>query len=322
MTKMGRALFASTLLGLCIGLMYAPQIGVAGPEHCPRGPNCTCFYPSKTMCVQQLRINNPKFVHLKVWVLGNSNGSLWQIRQDRSQQKEGTDGQQTYVKRSPDDPVTHFSVQRCENTFVGSTSCDGWQQVYLLEPSVGQLEACNSYADKAAAAAKDNTKLKCGYEGERWTSDRKAHFNFCAANPASDNIKIETNARKNDLQACTAKVAAANAPLPPPPPPKNYTGTWDVTLSGAPFTLVLRQQGPAISGQLVNADPQLNGTLQGSVESDGRAKFSYVQPQLNTGGSGRLWLTETVDKLTGRFSFNGEQALRLLEGCRNSCQGK
>ena len=52
------------------------------------------------------------------------------------------------------------------------------------------------------------------------------------------------------------------------------------------------------------------------MESDGRAKFSYVQPQLNTGGSGRFWLTETVDKLTGRFSFNGEQALRLLEGTR------
>ena len=61
MTKMGRALVASTLLGLCIGLMYAPQIGVAGPEHCPRGPNCTCFYPSKTLCVQQLRLNNRLF---------------------------------------------------------------------------------------------------------------------------------------------------------------------------------------------------------------------------------------------------------------------
>jgi hypothetical protein len=106
------------------------------------------------------------------------------------------------------------------------------------------------------------------------------------------------------------------APPPPPPPPKNYTGTWAVDLSGVAYTFVMKQQGPAITGQIVNADPQRNGTLQGSVEADGRAQFSYVQPQLNTGGSGRMWLEGTVDKLGGRFFFNGEQAVRLLEGTR------
>lgn len=61
---------------------------------------------------------------------------------------------------------------------------------------------------------------------------------------------------------------------------------------------------------MVNADSQKNGTLKGSLEADGRVR--QLQPQLNTGGSGRFWLTETVDVLGGRFFFTGEQAVRLL----------
>jgi hypothetical protein len=68
---------------------------------------------------------------------------------------------------------------------------------------------------------------------------------------------------------------------------------------------------------LVNADPQLNGTIQGSLEADNQhVAFSYVQPQLNTGGHGRFWMELTKDKLGGRFFFNGQQAVRLLEGTR------
>jgi hypothetical protein len=318
---MGRALFAGTLLGLCIGLMYAPQIGVAGPEQCPRGPNCTCFYPYQRMCLQQLRINNPKFVHLKVWVLGNINGSIWQIRQEGSGQIEGKDGEQTYIKRPRDSRVTSFSIQRCVNTFVGSTSCNGWQQANLKEPSVNDLEACETYADKAVAFYKQAKKLKCGYEDAFWTGDRKAHYNWCANLPdAERHFPDEHNkGRQQGLNDCQAKIAGAKAEAAEKAAEiaKNFTGTWEVQLSGVPYTFVLKQQGPAISGQLVNADPQLNGTIQGSLEADNQhVAFSYVQPQLNTGGHGRFWMELTKDQLGGRFFFNGQQAVRLLDGKR------
>jgi hypothetical protein len=103
---------------------------------------------------------------------------------------------------------------------------------------------------------------------------------------------------------------------PPPPPVKNFGGTWDVDLSGSKVTFILTQQGSAINGRIVSADAQKNGTIQGTMDADGRVAFSYEQPQLNTGGSGRFWLEESVDVLGGRFFFTGEQAVRLLEGTR------
>ena len=121
------------------------------------------------------------------------------------------------------------------------------------------------------------------------------------------------------MNDCQAKIASANAEAAKQKAEavKNFTGTWAVDLSGVPYTFVLKQQGPAITGQLVNADPQLNGTIQGSLEADNQhVAFSYVQPQLNTGGHGRFWMELTKDKLGGRFFFNGQQAVRLLEGTR------
>lgn len=120
-----------------------------------------------------------------------------------------------------------------------------------------------------------------------------------------------------------AETRPAPAPRPAPPPPappppsKNYTGMWAVELfPGGKFTFQLTQQGQSITGQMVSADPRQNGTLQGSLEADGRVSFSYVQPQLNTGGQGRFWLNESVNSLAGRFSVNGNAAVRMLEGKR------
>ena len=309
------------LLGFGLWLVLIPGSALAGPENCPRGPNCTCFYPYQRMCVQQLRINNPKYVHLKVWVLGNINGSIWQIRQEGFPQIEGKDGEQIYITRPRDSRVTSFAVQRCVNTFVGATSCNGWQTANLKEPSVNDLEACNAYADKAVAFYKQAKKLNCGYEDGFWTGNRKAHYNWCANLADGDRHQPDehNNGRQQGLNDCQAKIASANAEAAKQKAEavKNFTGTWAVDLSGVPYTFVLKQQGPAITGQMVNADPQLNGTIQGSLEADNQhVAFSYVQPQLNTGGHGRFWMELTKDKLGGRFFFNGQQAVRLLEGTR------
>jgi hypothetical protein len=298
------------LLSIIALLVLAPTTGNAGP-YCPqRGPNCHCVEKPYPLCVEQQRINNPEYVHVKVYIWTE----FFQVRQGNAQQ-EGKDGQQIYVRRSRDSNVTTISAQQCTGNWIRGAQCHGWNVFNLPEPSANQLGACEDYADEAVAFYKKAKKLKCGYEDGFWTGDRKAHYNWCANLADADRHFPDehNNGRQKGLNDCQAKIAAKNAP---PPPPKNYTGTWAVDLSGAAYTFVLQQQGPAITGQIVNADPQLNGTLQGSVEADGRAQFSYVQPQLNTGGHGRFWLEGTVDKLGGRFFFNGQQAVRLLEGTR------
>lgn len=40
---------------------------------------------------------------------------------------------------------------------------------------------CRVYADQAVASAADNTALKCGLTGPRWTGDAAAHFASCIA---------------------------------------------------------------------------------------------------------------------------------------------
>ena len=320
MTKMGRALFASTLLGLTMPqlsvraavllcALLLPHTSGASPL-CQPSKDCICpGGPGSNFCILQLRINNPQYVHFKLlgdWEFVN-------LRQGTNQ-SEVKPGVTTYVKRSPDGP-TSFGVQFCKRTFTGGTNCSTWATMTLQEPTAGQLHACETYADKAVGIYKQSKKVPCGFHDGRWTDDRKSHYNWCANLSDADRhfMQSETDARQQGLNDCKAKVAAKNAP---PPPPKNYGGTWAVDLSGVPYTFVLTQQGPAINGQMVSSDPQRNGTLQGSMEPDGRATFSYVQPQLNTGGHGRFWLEGTVDKLGGRFFFNGEQAVRLLEGSR------
>ena len=99
------------------------------------------------MC-RAAHLNNPDSVHVKLYVYGNINGAIWQILQKGSKQQEGKDGQQTSVRRSKDGP-TAFSAQRCIYNVVGATNCDGWQQIYLAEPTANQLHGCENYADEA-----------------------------------------------------------------------------------------------------------------------------------------------------------------------------
>ena len=301
------------LLGLCICLGFVVVPTGAMAFNCPTpGPNCTCF--PTPICVEQLHINNPEVVHLKVYVLGNINGAIWQIRQNG--QIEGNNGEQTYVYRSADESHTNFSLQRCAKTFTGATSCNGWEQASLAEPSVKQLKACDKYADKAVAAAKENISNSCGFPSDgRFSKDRKGHWNWCANLADADRhfMNDETNARQQGLNDCKAKIAANAAEVA-----KNFTGSWAVSMQPVgDFTFVLTQQGPAVNGQMVNADPTKNGTIQGSLENDNQhVSFSYVQPQSNAGGQGRFWMELTKDKLGGRFFINGEQAVRLLDGTR------
>ena len=287
---------------------------IADPN-CPNmaSPNCHCVKdPSGfPICVDQQRINNPNAVHLRIYMWT----SFWQMRQGSAQQ-EGHAGDLVYVTRPKDSSTTTVSVQQCTENDIRGAQCHGWMVFNLPEPSQKELKACDKYADKAVAAAKENISNNCGFPSDgRFSKDRKSHWNWCANLAEADRhfMTDETNARQQGLDDCKAKIAANAAEVA-----KNFTGNWTVSMQPVgDFTFVLRQQGPAITGQMVNADPTKNGTIQGSLESDNtHVSFSYVQPQSNGGGQGRFWMELTKDKLGGRFFINGEQAVRLLDGTR------
>ena len=300
------------LLGLCFCFLLAPGVGHADP-YCPdrASPNCHCVDKPYPLCVDQQRINNPNVVHLRIYIWVE----FWQLRQGSAQQ-EGKAGDLVYVTRPKDLSTTTVSVQQCNNNAIRGAQCYGWTVFNLPEPSQKQLPACDKYADKAVAAAKENISNKCGFPSDgRFSTDRKGHYNWCANLADADRhfMDDETNARQQGLNDCKAKIAANAAEVA-----KNFTGTWSVSMQPVgDFTFVLTQQGPAVNGQMVNADPTKNGTIQGSLESDNtHVSFSYVQPQINAGGQGRFWMEITKDKLDGRFFINGEQAVRLLDGTR------
>src|SRR5262249_43011306 len=102
---------------------------------------------------------------------------------------------------------TKFSAQACERQGVLGSNCTDWSNFVLAEPSGQQLEFCQDYADKAAAAEKENVKLNCSYTGPRWTTDPEDNYNACAASPTADIWPNETAARANDLQTCKNKAA-------------------------------------------------------------------------------------------------------------------
>jgi hypothetical protein len=283
-----------------------PKSEFPNPLCSPSDPNCVCpGGPTSNFCILQLRINNPKYVHMKLlgdWELTNVRQGSWQF--------EARPGETIYINRSRDG-LTSFGVQFCQTTTFGS-DCSAWATETLQEPSQNQLAFCQDYADQAAAAQKQNLKLNCGYTGPRWETKSKDNYNACAGSPTAALWPNETTGRANDLQACVTKINT------PPPPPKNFSGAFQVSmLPLGDFVFNMSQNGNAINGTMANADPKNNGTLQGTVESDNsHVTFTFVQPQINQSGHGRFWLELTLDHLAGRYFIDGRDPVFLLDGTR------
>jgi hypothetical protein len=207
--------------------------------------------------------------------------------------------------------LTSFGVQFCQKTLTGS-DCSSWATMTLQEPSVSQLEQCQDYADKAIAAVSQNKQLGCGFNGPRWSSDSKAHYNACAGNLG---LMSETAARAQQIQDCKNQQAAKAEP----PKPKDYNGSWAVTTDqGGAFSLVMTQQGTVVTGQLINKDnAQYSGTLTGTMETGGKVAFKFVQPGIPASGEGHFWLEGDTDHLDARFSMDTSNgAIRMFGGQR------
>lgn len=96
-------------------------------------------------------------------------------------------------------------------------------------------QTCRIYANLAIAAAADNVKLNCGFEGPRWNDKAEDHFGWCmqhrdmiAAEKMSvgrtrklvfeqkepNPIKLETGERVREAVACKARQQSARTTQP------------------------------------------------------------------------------------------------------------
>lgn len=63
---------------------------------------------------------------------------------------------------------------------------------------------CDWYARTALKQQQENERLKCGFKGEAWHTDLKAHSAWCAS-VGPDVWKAQAQKRDQDLVACTKK---------------------------------------------------------------------------------------------------------------------
>ena len=71
-----------------------------------------------------------------------------------------------------------------------------------MGPSPGNAQAnCDTYAKIALKQQQDNERLKCGFKGDAWNSDVKAHMTWCAG-VSPDQWRNEANKRAQQLATC------------------------------------------------------------------------------------------------------------------------
>jgi hypothetical protein len=63
---------------------------------------------------------------------------------------------------------------------------------------------CDWYARTALRQQQENERLKCGFKGDAWHTDLKAHSAWCAG-VAPDTWKTQAQKRDQELVACSKK---------------------------------------------------------------------------------------------------------------------
>ena len=63
---------------------------------------------------------------------------------------------------------------------------------------------CDWYAKTALKQQQDNERMKCGFTGEAWSADLKAHAAWCQS-VSPDVWKDQAKKRDQQLTTCTAK---------------------------------------------------------------------------------------------------------------------
>lgn len=71
-------------------------------------------------------------------------------------------------------------------------------------PPVGAQATCDWYARTALRQQQLNEERKCGFKGEAWHPDLKAHLAWCAS-VSPDLWKEQAKARDHQLAQCTRR---------------------------------------------------------------------------------------------------------------------
>lgn len=70
----------------------------------------------------------------------------------------------------------------------------------MISGAAAQQANCDWYAKTALKQQQENEQKKCGFSGNGWSSDLKAHMSWCASNP--DQWKSEAQRREQMLSTC------------------------------------------------------------------------------------------------------------------------
>jgi hypothetical protein len=73
--------------------------------------------------------------------------------------------------------------------------------IMLLASPVSAAEDCNWYALTSAKQEQENVSRKCGFKGDGWSTDLRAHMAYCQSVPPEEWRKA-IEARKQQLQGC------------------------------------------------------------------------------------------------------------------------
>ena len=74
----------------------------------------------------------------------------------------------------------------------------------LASPVANAQASCDWYAKTALKQQQDNERMKCGFTGEAWNADLKAHGTWCQSVPP-DTWKEQAKKRDQDLTTCAKK---------------------------------------------------------------------------------------------------------------------
>ena len=71
----------------------------------------------------------------------------------------------------------------------------------------GRRAECSDYAAEAVDQYERNVRLRCGFEGARWSDERDTHFAWCLVTPRG--AREESGIRHSMLEECAARRRAA-----------------------------------------------------------------------------------------------------------------
>ena len=119
--------------------------------------------------------------------------------------------------------------------------------------------------------------------------------------PAGGQVSLPPAAGIVATQPQTAAVAAPT-----------FTGLWNATAQGSPYTMTLDQNGNGVTGSYIGGDGS-SGQINGTVSSN-ELRFSWQQAD-GLGGAGKYTLSADGDSFTGSFTLGNNPD--VVEGSWN-----